>query len=77
MRLVSGADTRAADSRATRPDAKQNGDLVLGDAHGSGDLRQTNGGWYWLAGNPQQKRPFEPVDPSDVSYYCSIPGNCI
>jgi DNA polymerase-3 subunit alpha len=35
MRLVSGADTRAADSRATRPDAKQNGDLVLGDAHGS------------------------------------------
>ena len=75
MRLVSGADTRAADSRATRPDAKQNGDLVLGDAHGSSDVRQTSGGLYWLPGNSSGKKPFEPVSPDD-EFGCN-PTSCI
>ena len=38
MRLVSGADTVAADGRAVRPDAQKDGNLVLGDAHFSAQM---------------------------------------
>jgi filamentous hemagglutinin family protein len=38
MRLVSGADTAAADGRAVRPDAQKDGNLVLGDAHFSAQM---------------------------------------
>lgn len=47
MRLVSGADITAADSRAVRPDARQAGHLVLGDAHLSAKAVATEPGWQF------------------------------
>ncbi|MFT4173101.1 MAG: filamentous hemagglutinin family protein [Rhodocyclaceae bacterium] len=51
MRLVAGADTAAADSRATRPGG---GNVILADTHYTAQRQwKTTGGavWYWSDGN--------------------------
>lgn len=80
MRLVSGADISAADSRATRPNTKQSGNLVLADAHASADIRVTQGGWIWTPGGdftPPGMDNQPVTDPGDISLCEILPGACI
>ena len=74
FRLVGGADTKAADSRAVRPDAARSDGVVLADAHYSADIKSTPGGWVWAPGNGVGPDG-EPVDPGDAPYFC--PDFCV
>ena len=74
MRLVSGADISAADSRAVRPDAGQSGHLVLGDAHLSAVAQSIPARVVWKDGSPFGQAG-DPV-PDDLLFFCDIGDYC-
>ncbi|KHK52954.1 hypothetical protein PI87_19165 [Ralstonia sp. A12] len=78
MRLVSGADISAADSRAVRPDARQAASLVLGDAHLSAVAQSLPARVVWKDGGfgtPGETVPDDLLFLCDLGDYCqAVPG---
>ncbi|WP_313054933.1 filamentous haemagglutinin family protein, partial [Pseudomonas lopnurensis] len=81
MRIVAGADTQAADTRAVKAD-RLAGSLTLADTHYS-HLRETAaaGVWYWAEGNYNGGTPGTPVDDWALDPGYNIceqePGQCV
>jgi filamentous hemagglutinin family protein len=87
LRLVSGADIQAADTRSIKPAFA--GDLTLADTHYGiyethdkkiipGKPAQPGGAWYWdeLAAELYGVEAGTPV-PADFLDMCGEPGNCV
>ena len=77
LRLVAGADTTAADTRAisSGPARNARGNLVLADAHYGLNIQQVPGKTVWSETNQWFLPPGQEVLPEELEF--CLPGDCV